>query len=187
MPACSPLPGPPPPVIYTHRLVLFVRTETVTRLTLTFSCHPDGLAKSRNAPSIFLKTSKSGLPYISVIFCALFTLLAFMAADANAGTVFTWFSGMTAVAGLMTWFGISVTYIRFYKGLQAQNIPRKSLPFYSRFQPYAAWYGAISTLIICFVRLSLSFSLPLLTRLSPRYSSADGKSSSMVNGTPPPS
>ncbi|KAG1715631.1 hypothetical protein ID866_1513 [Astraeus odoratus] len=109
-----------------------------------------GLAAAGNAPKCFLKTSKSGLPYISVIFCALFTLLAFMAASSGAGNVFTWLANMTSIAGLMTWFGIAVTYLRFYKGLRAHGIDRRTLPFYTRVQPYAAWYACISTFVICF-------------------------------------
>ncbi|KAG8219965.1 amino acid permease [Butyriboletus roseoflavus] len=108
-----------------------------------------GLAVAGNAPKFFSKTSKSGLPYVAVIFCALFTLLAFMAVSSGAGTVFGWFANMTAVAGLVTWFGICVTYIRFYGGMKAQGIDRKTLPYYTRVQPFAAWYGAISTFIIC--------------------------------------
>ncbi|KAH7883763.1 amino acid permease [Phlebopus sp. FC_14] len=108
-----------------------------------------GLAASGNAPKIFLKTSKTGLPYVSVLFCSLFTLLAFMAVSSGAGNVFTWLSNMTAIAGLMTWFGISVTYIRFYKGLQVQGIDRRSLPYWNRLQPFAAWYTCIATLVIC--------------------------------------
>jgi amino acid transporter len=112
----------------------------------------DGLATSGNAPKIFLRTTKSGLPYVAVLFCASFSLLAFMAVSSGAGQVFIWFSNMTAVAGLMTWFGISVTYLRFYKGLKVQGIDRKTLPYSTRLQPYAAWYGTVSTIIVCFVR-----------------------------------
>jgi amino acid transporter len=109
-----------------------------------------GLAAAGNAPKCFLKTTRSGLPYFAVLFCAAFSLLAFMAVSKGAGTVFQWFSNMTAVAGLMTWFGISVTYLRFYKGLQVQGIDRKTLPYYTNLQPYAAWWGVVSTLTVCF-------------------------------------
>jgi amino acid permease len=37
---------------------------------------PDGLAAANNAPRIFLRTSKNGLPYVSIIFCSMFSLLA---------------------------------------------------------------------------------------------------------------
>lgn len=78
---------------------------------------------------------------------------------------------MTSIAGLLTWFGIcawpslsplvrvliymtGVTYIRFYAGLKVQGIDRKTtLPYYTNLQPFAAWYGAVWCIVICFVRI----------------------------------
>ncbi|KIK41815.1 hypothetical protein CY34DRAFT_59698, partial [Suillus luteus UH-Slu-Lm8-n1] len=108
-----------------------------------------GLAASGNAYKFFLKTTRNGLPYVAVLFCASFSLLAFMAVSTNAGSVFNWLANMSSVAGLMSWFGISVTYLRFYKGLQVQGIDRKTLPYYTNLQPYAAWWGAISSFTVC--------------------------------------
>ncbi|KAG9106465.1 hypothetical protein FRC07_008817 [Ceratobasidium sp. 392] len=108
-----------------------------------------GLSLSRNAPKIFSKVSKNGLPYVSVIFCSVFSALAYMSVNAGAGTVFGWFANMTAVAGLMTWFGIAYTYTRFYAGLKAQGFDRSTLPYASKLQPYAAWYALFACLIIC--------------------------------------
>ena len=96
-----------------------------------------------------------GLPYVAVTTNCLFGLLAYMAVSNGAGKVFTWFANMTSVAGLMSWFGIAVTYVRFYKGMKAQGIDRRTLPYYSRLQPFAGWYAVFSTVIICFVRTSL--------------------------------
>ncbi|KAG2117799.1 amino acid permease [Suillus discolor] len=109
-----------------------------------------GLAASGNAPKFFLKTTRNGLPYAAVLFSAAFSLLAFMAVSKGAGSVFNWFANMTSIAGLMTWFGISVTYLRFYKGMQVQGIDRKTLPYYTNLQPYAAWWGVIATITVCF-------------------------------------
>lgn len=58
----------------------------------------------------------------------------------------------TAIAGLSSWFAISVTYLRFRQGLKVQGIDRKSLPYQSPFQPFAAWYAAILCFIVCLVR-----------------------------------
>ncbi|KAG6842502.1 hypothetical protein C0991_000028 [Blastosporella zonata] len=58
-----------------------------------------------------------------------------MGVNSGAGKVFTWFSHMTSVAGLLTWFGISVTYIRFYQGMKVQGYDRSRLPFASMLQP----------------------------------------------------
>ncbi|KAF9513610.1 hypothetical protein BS47DRAFT_1344093 [Hydnum rufescens UP504] len=103
----------------------------------------------------FSHTSKSGLPYVSVTFCALFCSLAYMGVKSGPGKVFGWLANMCAIAGLMTWFGIAFTYVRFYAGMKVQGYDRSKLPFSSRLQPYAAWYVIVSTLVICFSVLRL--------------------------------
>jgi len=109
-----------------------------------------GLASAGNAPKIFLKTTSKGLPYVSIIFCAAFALLAYMGVSSGSAKVFNWFANMTAIAGLMTWTGICITYIRFYAGMKAQGYDRSKLPFASKLQPYAAWYALIFCLVVCF-------------------------------------
>jgi amino acid transporter len=116
----------------------------------------DGLSLSGNAPKIFLKTTKKGLPWAAVTLAALFALLSFMSVSGGAGRVFGWFANMTAIAGLMTWFGISVTYIQFHSGLKAQGIDRRTLPFASKLQPFAAWYALGFILLICIVSVSFN-------------------------------
>jgi amino acid transporter len=71
-----------------------------------------------------------------------------MAVSNGAGKVFGWFANMTSLSGLMSWFSICVTYLRFYKGLKAQGIDRRTLPFYSNLQPYAAWWATCACLVI---------------------------------------
>ncbi|KAF8174894.1 amino acid permease [Pholiota molesta] len=101
----------------------------------------DLYASSRALCQFILRTSRNGLPYVAVIVCSLSALLP-------TWLVFGWFQNLTAVAGLMTWFGICFIYIRFYKGMIAQGISRKSLPYTSALQPYAAYYGAFVCLLI---------------------------------------
>jgi amino acid transporter len=148
---------------------------------LTFLMTIDGLANSGNAPKIFLKASANGLPYVSVAFNAMFALLAYMGIKTGSGKVFGWFANLTAVAGLMTWFGISLTYLRFYKGMKAQGIDRTRLPFYSNLQPFAAWYSMVACLLISFVRpLSAWLSSEVLILIN--SSLADGPFSSKDTG-----
>ena len=80
---------------------------------------------------------------------------------ARGNALLTGFATVTAVAGLMTWFGISVTYVRFYQGFKVQGFDRKTLPYAHVLQPYAAWYSIVMCLVICFVSLSLRSSLSL--------------------------
>jgi amino acid transporter len=107
-----------------------------------------GLAASGNAPRIFLKTLSNGLPIVAVLFNSCFALLSYMGVKRGSGLVFTYFSQMTSIAGLLTWFGIAVTYLRFYKGMKAQGRDRTKLPYYSKLQPFAAWYAVCSISLI---------------------------------------
>ncbi|EIW74479.1 amino acid permease [Coniophora puteana RWD-64-598 SS2] len=100
-----------------------------------------GLAAAGNAPKIFLRTTRSGFPIASVIFSAAFSLLSYMATSASSGEVFTWFSSMTATCGLWGWCAIGIIYVRYYAGIRAQKIDRRSLPYSSRLQPFASWWA----------------------------------------------
>ncbi|OCF43945.1 AAT family amino acid transporter [Kwoniella heveanensis CBS 569] len=111
-----------------------------------------GLAITRQAPKIFARTTKSGLPYVAIIFCALFGALAYMSLQSTAGQVFGYFANLTAAAGLMTWWGICLTYIRFEKGLRDQSISKSSLPYSNRLNKgaFAAKYAIVMITIILF-------------------------------------
>jgi amino acid transporter len=74
-------------------------TVNVILLTSNIAYFSDGLAAAGNAPKIFMKTNRRGLPYPSIIFCAMFALLAYMGINSGSGKVFQWFSNMTSVAG----------------------------------------------------------------------------------------
>jgi len=67
---------------------------------------------------------------------------------ASASKVFNWLANMTAVSGMFNWFGICLTEIRFRAGLKAQGIDPKSLPWHSKLQPYAAYYGIVWVILI---------------------------------------
>lgn len=138
-------------MIYTRAPGLYVSQSIKNIIMLFIGPNLDGLAAAGNAPRIFLRTSKKGLPYASLMLCSAFALLSYMGIKAGSGKVFGWLANMTSVAGLMTWFGICVTYIRFHKGMKAQGYDRSKLPFASKLQPFAAWYAASFCLLICFV------------------------------------
>ena len=48
----------------------------------------------------------------------------------------------------MTYIGVCVNYIFFYKALQAQGYDRDTLPWKGFFQPYASWIGLVWMVLI---------------------------------------
>ncbi|CRG89483.1 putative amino-acid permease C777,04 [Talaromyces islandicus] len=109
-----------------------------------------GLASRGQAPRIFLKTRKSdGLPWVAVLFCGSFSLLSFMAASkGEGGTVFGYFSSMTAMCGMISWTGILWTSIRWHKGLKRHGINRTTLPYRAPLQPYLSYYGMFVCILV---------------------------------------
>lgn len=109
------------------------------------------LAISGNAPRIFARTTKKGLPYIALFVGIALGFLSFLSLGNSASTVFVWFQNMTAVCGLSSWFFIAYTHSRFYAGMKKQGIDRKStLPFTSWGAPYIAYYVMFWTVVIIF-------------------------------------
>lgn len=120
------------------------------------------IALAGNLPKIFLRTTSNGLPWAALIISALFGLLAFMSLGSSASNAFNWFANMTAIAGLMSWFAIAVTYTRFRAGMEAQGMDRNLLPFKSRFSKFGAWYAIVSVIPILFLGLLFADNPALL-------------------------
>ncbi|CEP20959.1 LYP1 [Cyberlindnera jadinii] len=121
------------------------------------------LAQNKLAPRVFTFTTKGGVPYIAVIFSAMFGLLGFMVVSSGATTVFNWFLNITAVAGLIAWLFISVSHIRFMQTLKHRGISRSELPFTATFMPFSAWYATFFFSLIIFFNGYDSFVLGFST------------------------
>lgn len=106
------------------------------------------LAQNGQAPRIFLKCSKKGLPWVAVCFTALFSLLSYLAVGTNSATVFSWFLNLTTIANLWTWVAICLSSIGFRRAIKAQGVNPKDMPFYNRFQPYLAWAALVFFMIV---------------------------------------
>lgn len=102
------------------------------------------LASKGQAPKIFLKTNKRGLPYYGVIASALFMPLAYMSANTASSTVFGWFQNLTSANLLVGWISISINHISLNRALKAQGYSRDDLPYkmpYAQYGSYISLFG----------------------------------------------
>lgn len=106
------------------------------------------LAVKHQAPKIFLKTNKRGIPYYGCAFVALFMPLAYMNLSTSAGNVFGWFQSLTSANLLLGWIFISWNHIAMSKAMKAQGYSRERLPHSIPFAPYAAWISGIASLVL---------------------------------------
>ncbi|WWD21799.1 hypothetical protein CI109_106287 [Kwoniella shandongensis] len=107
------------------------------------------MAVDRQLPSFFAKVNRQGVPYYAVIASFAFGPLAYLSlGSGGAAQAFSWILSLSTVAGLLAWMTLCICFIRFHAACRAQGVDRKGLPYTGRFQPYAAWVGAIGSLII---------------------------------------
>ncbi len=110
-----------------------------------------GLALRGQAPKIFARTTKNGLPITALMCATLFSCLAYMALGSGAATALNWLSNLTSLSGFIVWTTICITYLRFKKGVETQGIDRSKFHYANRFQPYPAyWCICWSVIIIVF-------------------------------------
>ena len=89
-----------------------------------------GLAIKKQAPKIFLRTTRWGIPYMCVILQTSVASLAYMTLSSGALTVFYWFLDLTAAGTLVSWGVISLNHIRLHSALKKQQIARQELPWH---------------------------------------------------------
>lgn len=104
-----------------------------------------GLASDGDAPAIFRRTNKDGVPLYALGGSAMFCLLAFMNVSTASTKVFGYFVNLTTIFGLMTWISILTTHIWFVRGRRAQNLPDSAMPYVA---PLGLW-GSYGALFMC--------------------------------------
>lgn len=99
------------------------------------------LAVAGNAPRIFTRCNRWGVPYYAVGASSCFAFLAYLNCSSNASVVFNWFINLTNTAGFTSWVCCCIIFLRFRKACAAQNV---KVSYQSRVQPYMAWVSMVS-------------------------------------------
>lgn len=107
------------------------------------------LAIAGNAPAIFKRCNKHGVPYMAVMASSCFSALAYLNLGSSGSTVFTWFVNLTNTSGFISWICCCIVYLRFRKACQAQGVT--DLPYHSVFQPYGAWIALVGFTILVLI------------------------------------
>ncbi|KAH7909949.1 amino acid permease/ SLC12A domain-containing protein [Hygrophoropsis aurantiaca] len=164
-----------------------------------------GLALRGQAPRIFARCTKNGLPIVAVLCSAAPSFLALMSVSNGAETIFTWFVSLTTVGGFFGWASMNLTYLFFYRGLKAQGIDRKKLYYWSSLQPYLSiwgftwctililingfevfWNFTAAKFITSYINLPIFFSLFMFWKITKKTKVRKPAEMDFVTGIPPP-
>ncbi len=108
------------------------------------------MALDHQAPAVFRRVDKRGIPYVSVLASWLVGALAYLGISSGGGTVFTWLSALSAVAGLFAWATCCYAYLRFRKAYAIQGYDVAALPYRARLQPFSSWFSIIACGLVIF-------------------------------------
>ncbi|MBV8046833.1 MAG: amino acid permease [Paludibacterium sp.] len=103
------------------------------------------MAHNGMAPKAFGKLSKSGVPRNALYVTTVIAGLCFLTSLFNNNDVYLWLLNSAGMTGFIAWLGIAVCHYRFRKGLVAQGIELKDLPY------RALWFplGPIFAFTLC--------------------------------------
>ncbi|KAF4119429.1 hypothetical protein GMORB2_4771 [Geosmithia morbida] len=109
------------------------------------------MALNGDAPAIFARCDRRGVPYVAVVATSLFSLLAYMNVNTEASTVFNWLVNLVNTAAFISWVSCAVTALRFQDALDSQGVDRAQLPFTSRFQPWSSYFCIVVFTLLCLI------------------------------------
>ncbi|KAI1071404.1 hypothetical protein LB507_005396 [Fusarium sp. FIESC RH6] len=106
------------------------------------------LAKAGNAPAIFKRCNRYGLPYYAVSVTASLGGLAYLSLSNTSLTVFNWLINITNTSGYISWICCGIIYSRYRKAMAHHGLES---PYRSRLQPWGMWLGTGGSVILLFI------------------------------------
>ncbi|RCK63223.1 putative proline-specific permease put4 [Candida viswanathii] len=100
------------------------------------------MAERGNAPKIFAKVNKHGVPYWAVGASSAFGLLAYLNVSSSSANVFTWLSNLSTISGFLGWIMVGFAYLRWRKAVVLNGLMDR-LPYRSILLPYGAYFVII--------------------------------------------
>lgn len=105
------------------------------------------LAVERNAPAIFGKVNKHGIPIYAVGFTLIISLLSYLNCASSSAQVFTWLSNIATVSGFIGWIIVPIVYLRFRKAIEYHGMTER-IPFRPILQKTGAYIAIVSFTIL---------------------------------------
>ncbi|HVI40345.1 MAG TPA: amino acid permease, partial [Anaerovoracaceae bacterium] len=151
------------PMVVVFRNAGFAAAASVMNaviLTSVLSCGNSGLytasrmlhamALRGNAPKLFSKVSKNGVPVYAVWATGLIAALSFFASLVGEGKIYMIFYNASGISGFIIWLGIAICHYRFRKAWVAQGRKIEDLKYKAFLYPFGPIFAMITITIVIF-------------------------------------
>ncbi|WWD17565.1 hypothetical protein CI109_102006 [Kwoniella shandongensis] len=134
-----------------NALILVSLFSTANSFTFVSSRSIYSLALKGQAPKVFARLNRHGVPYVAVTVTLLVGCLSYLSVSSGTVKVLNWWIYLVTAAQLVSWTVIAITYLRFRKGLIAQKLLNTGfLPVRGYLQPFSGWYLLVWSPIVLF-------------------------------------
>lgn len=106
------------------------------------------LANTKQAPVIFCRVNRYGIPINALLFTGIVGCLFFLISFFGNGSVFIWLVNTSSLSGFVAWFGIALSHYRFRLAWKKQNLNLQNLPYIASYFPIAPIVSMILIFII---------------------------------------
>lgn len=139
------------PHILNACILLFVVAAANNSLFMATRCIY-GLSQEKQAPAVFSRTGRRGVPFYALGLCSSLALLAYMGISYNSKVAFGHLVNLVTTLGLLIWISILVTHISFTHARKVQKIPNEALAFKAPFGSFGSWIAVFSCIVISLTR-----------------------------------
>lgn len=106
------------------------------------------MANEGQAPKLFGKLNKRGVPVAALIATTLVGMLAFLASAFGDGAIYMWLLNAAGITGFIFWLGIAASHYRFRKAYIAQGHALEKLPYRAKLYPFGPILAFVVGLVV---------------------------------------
>ncbi|KAI5451857.1 amino acid transporter [Naganishia albida] len=106
------------------------------------------LAVQGQAPKIFKRVDKRGIPIYALLTCVAFLALSYICVSNSALTIFRYFTSLISLYGALIWIVLLISHIRFRSAMKYQNYETSNLAYQAPFGRLGSIIALVSTIII---------------------------------------
>ncbi len=109
------------------------------------------LGSNGQAPKLFSRITKHGVPLASVLATALIGSVIFLSSKIGNGVLFIYLVQISSLSGFIAWFGIALSHLQFRRKYLPLHEGKDALIYKARFYPIAQ---IVSLIVVTFVILA---------------------------------
>ncbi len=116
------------------------------------------LGKSHQAPKVFSRVTRHGIPLLALLVTALIGSLVFFSSLVGHGTMFNYLLQISSLSGFIAWFGIALSHYQFRKKILTRDGNLNVLKYQAKFYPYAQIFAMVVLVLVIVLQC-----LPIIT------------------------